>query len=872
MIAHLKTTPACWEQALRRGDTQQAVPPGLQASHSSSQRATGGVYHPTSGYIFWKEQNLLQRMESHEYAHRRALNIHYPFEDRGEWELGKFLCETLTGAQLDRFLKLEWFKTRAAPSFKNKDHLYDFMDALPHGVCWTSTEITLDGYRSVDPIHLIYRNGLDEVMSMFCNPIFANHMMYDPHIIYNGAEREFGEFFTGQYAFVLQVRGFSYLCDALPEGATLVPIILASDKTPVTSHSGGLEMHPLFVTIANIHSDVRMKATAHAWSCIAFMPIPTFEAHDEYQTILQARVWHRCMDIVCARLKDAAKVGAFMPDPLGNVRYAFTPLVAHVDPWDLDKYQTAAKERGLLGVHHPFWRDWALSDPALFLVPELLHTCHRFFFDHPLKWCKEALGKNELDAHYRSQHKHIGIRHFQGGVSHVNQMTGREYREIQRTIVPTIAGAVSPGFIRAIRALIDFIYQAQSPVHTERSILEMDRALKRFHSQKQAIIDAEARRGQKGAKEDFNIPKLELFQSFADAIKKVGNLIQFTADVSERLLITHCKHPFQKTSRQHDYTTQCVRVLNREETMRFFELYTFLRQGGALLVNAIASEEALMTYVDPTLSWVRRALPEVGAETRFTAPRPIRNYFLKGILSDDSRAALHVTVKPDLSSVTIAVTQQKYCLPDFASAFHNYLRRHANEADLNKFFQLPLKTWLKFRVQLLSVHNGRTVMPSQVVQAYPPSEKFPFGNCDTVLLNTVEQPLQLNAASVAQVRVVFQPKVRAPAILPPWLSAPLLYVQFFRLVHQDTNVGMWIVDRQFCRAADGQTVVRLGGVIPLTDVSHPVELIPVYGVSLDRTVTAETSLEIYNRFYLNDFTDKEMYHMLQNLDTASYTV
>jgi len=54
----------------------------------------------------------------------------------------------------------------------------------------------------------------------------------------------------------------------LPEGATILPIMAASDKTPVTSHTGGLEMHPLFLTTGNIQSDVRMKATSHAWNLV----------------------------------------------------------------------------------------------------------------------------------------------------------------------------------------------------------------------------------------------------------------------------------------------------------------------------------------------------------------------------------------------------------------------------------------------------------------------------------------------------------------------------------------------------------------------------------------------------------------------------
>ena len=56
----------------------------------------------------------------------------------------------------------------------------------------------------------------------------------------------------------------------LPVGATIVPIILASNKTPVSRQTGNLEMHPLFLTIGNIRSDLQMKATAHAWSCIAY--------------------------------------------------------------------------------------------------------------------------------------------------------------------------------------------------------------------------------------------------------------------------------------------------------------------------------------------------------------------------------------------------------------------------------------------------------------------------------------------------------------------------------------------------------------------------------------------------------------------------
>ncbi|KIK80378.1 hypothetical protein PAXRUDRAFT_158863 [Paxillus rubicundulus Ve08.2h10] len=268
------------------------------------------------------------------------------------------------------------------------------------------------------------------------------------------------------------------------------------------------------------------------------------------------------------------------------------------------------------------------------------------------------------------------------------------------------------------------------------------------------------------------------------------------------------------------------------------------------------------------IGWVRRALPKNGAETQFTAPCPVQNYFLKGIISNDSCTALHDTIKCDLLSMSTDDIQQQYCLPDFTSTFCDYLHQCANKADINKALHMPLKVWFKFWVQLLSVHNGRMVMPSQVVQGYPPSEKIPLG---TVIWCS---PTPLNNPSNAMVCtlqcwtfILHSHFFHAPATLPPWLLVLLLYIQFFQLVHPEADMGMWIADQQFCLAAD-QTIVRLSGVILLTEVSHPVELIPIYGTSLDHTVTAETSIQIYSHFYLNDFNDKEMYHMLQNLDTT----
>jgi hypothetical protein len=66
---------------------------------------------------------------------------------------------------------------------------------------------------------------------------------------------------------------------------------------------------------------------------------------------------------------------------------------------------------------------------------------------------------------------------------------------------------------------------AQSPVHTDGSIATMVQALQEFHVTRQVVLEAKARRGASEVKLDFNIPKLELLQSFARNIIQNGTLM-----------------------------------------------------------------------------------------------------------------------------------------------------------------------------------------------------------------------------------------------------------------------------------------------------------------------------------------------------------
>ncbi|KIN99344.1 hypothetical protein M404DRAFT_30586 [Pisolithus tinctorius Marx 270] len=514
-------------------------------------------------------------------------------------------------------------------------------------------------------------------------------------------------------------------------------------------------------------------------------------------------------------------------------------LCQDTDPWNLSNFLPKAKMQHLSGVQLPFWRDWASSDPCVFLVGELLHSGHKFFFDHLFKWCRELLGHDELDMRYCTQHKRVGTRHF-NGVLHISQMTGCEHRDLQRTIVATIAGLADPDFTCAIRAIIDFLYRAQSPTFTTTSLINaMGESLAEFHAHKDSILE---------------------MGSFGHNIQDVSSLIQYTADVSEHLLITHCKDPFTCTNRQRtSFTKQIVLLLDREESIPQFNLYSLLSERGINLTNMPCVESNVPQYIDPTLEWVQHVAPE--EVNSFHGPRVFRNHFLKGILSEDSTTAFHVTVQTDFADKTSNYLVDTYNLPDFPVLLCAYI--DAFPGNHSRLHGHLLKGWRKFRLQLQSRLYPRNLLPSQQVQALPPSTEHPLGKCDAMLV--YHRPLSgILTAIVAQVHTVFAFSSRGLA-LPTGLSDPLLYVQYFTFTAMPSDqpdVGMYAVEHMFVNNPEDGTRSRVGAIISLLDVIHTVELIPKYGTVANCGVTSETCLELYDRFYLNNFTDKEWYYTM----------
>lgn len=412
--------------------------------------------------------------------------------------------------------------------------------------------------------------------------------------------------------------------------------------------TGDRVAHPLLLTLANLPMDVRMKSSFHALPVIGLLPCPKFTSlKSPLHGVMENRLIHHCLDIICRPLKEASFRGAFMSDSLGRIRLCFTPVIAYIvdtpeaavlagvggktshltlashkrfgdnfqhptrlasltlsqletltqelDPWDLKSYVKECKAQYRLnGVHLPFWRDWispdgAVMEPSRFLTPEPLHHWHKQFWDHDAKWCIHAVGDIEIDLRFSLLQPSVGFRHFKAGISSLKQVTGRDHRNVQRYIVSIIAGAVSKEFTLCIRALSDFRYLAQSRSIDDRTLSNISNALALFHQNKQTILDAGARVGTGNKPLDhFFIPKLELLHSVVTSIRWSGPPIQWSADPTERAHIDAIKVPSENTN-NGQYAPQICRHLDRSEKGRLFDLYTAICEAGGDLESIIYS-------------------------------------------------------------------------------------------------------------------------------------------------------------------------------------------------------------------------------------------------------------------------------------------
>lgn len=411
--------------------------------------------------------------------------------------------------------------------------------------------------------------------------------------------------------------------------------MLASDKTHLSTYLGDKNMHPVYISIGNIQKGVCNKPSQQAWMLLAKLPTHKFAAlkarldvrnteKNAMPGILQKRLFHRAMGVVLAPLQNLEATTAI--DASGYEREVVAVLVAWLadleEQWmilglakfscpkcmaryedldtphpqaprtgqsivddlraireefpDADVWQFVRKAvaEGYVGVETLCWEGLPV-DMCRIVCVDALHGIHKLFGNHLLSWVSNAVGENELDLRFMAQPRRMGFRNFDSGISHLSQCSGREHRDLERHLLPVIAGAedLDPRVLKCVRAFLDFVFKALLPLQSDNTLACMESDLKTFWATIKVFIDIDARTGSSGDTiSHFKIPKLHVLWHYLQNIRDLGTPDNYSTEIGETLHIPFCKKAYKATNRK-EYDEQIITYLIRREALICYTAY-----------------------------------------------------------------------------------------------------------------------------------------------------------------------------------------------------------------------------------------------------------------------------------------------------------
>lgn len=328
------------------------------------------------------------------------------------------------------------------------------------------------------------------------------------------------------------------------------------------------------------------------------------------------RVFHESMKHVLAPLIEAGKSGVEMSNHLGEVRQVHPILSSYVadypeqclvtcsksgtcpkcqcgannlaDPtprphrtpnWTLGIIENARRasngsapqfSKSCLenevtgGIYSPFWKDFPYTDIHRALTPDILHQLYQGVFKHVIGWCQSIVGEKRLDQRIRSLPQFQGLRHFKNGISALSQISGSERKDMAKILIPCLVGLAPPQAIKAVKALLDFMFLSQYPTHDDQTLKYMQDALDLFHTNKQYFIKVKAH-------PTLNIPKFHSLIHYIESIQFFGTTDNYNTEMFERLHIDFAKEGWRATN-QKDEFPQMITWLSRQEKIDMLAL------------------------------------------------------------------------------------------------------------------------------------------------------------------------------------------------------------------------------------------------------------------------------------------------------------
>ncbi|KAF5346610.1 hypothetical protein D9757_014286 [Collybiopsis confluens] len=570
-------------------------------------------WHPTAGkmygrkpdiYLRWKRLFSSDKADPHE--------SYRPFSSRLEWELAQWVIqEKVSHSSFNRLLQIPEIKDKLGLSYASTRAMLDKVDQIPERCgAWYTKELAFKD-RPDEKFTVRHRNPVEAIKALWGDPALSKHLVFKPAKLFRGNvqsedERIFSEMWTGAYWNAAQQR--------IPEGGTIAPVVIATDKTQLTQFSGNKSAYPVYLTIGNVPKALRRKPGTRACILIAYLSIDKPAKTGLSKTTLKLRnyeLFHCSMAMVLEPLKAAGNPdgdGVEMIGGDGAVRKTTrssalslctkygtcpkcqrkadelqlsTPGEPRTQSWTTMAIRSARRDMGGKGdskIHSrtmqddiaggnfdPFWTGFPLTDIHRCISPDVLHQLHLGILKYLVSWVQEVVGEEELDRRIRILPMSNGVRRFVNGISVLSQASGTEYKHIARILLTCLVGKVNSKGMIAVRSLLHFMQLAQYPSHDQETLDYMKAELDTWHKHRSYFIET-------GCRLDFNIPKFHSLLHYVDSIRWLGTTDNYNTESFERLHIDFAKEGW-RASNKRDHFPQMIRWLSRREKISSYDFY-----------------------------------------------------------------------------------------------------------------------------------------------------------------------------------------------------------------------------------------------------------------------------------------------------------
>ncbi|KAI6143925.1 hypothetical protein BKA82DRAFT_4331090 [Pisolithus tinctorius] len=440
---------------------------------------------------------------------QKSLDDWTPYCNQLEFELTDFLFThaEMSTKKLDTLLEI-WAVSLLALGgdllFNNHAELYRVIDSTcvskvpwEDFTIWYTAEVQDEEMAPwmFDNYDVWYQDPQKVIHNILASSDLVAEMDYVPYQEYDAMnnERCWQDFMSGNWAWEEADRIIHEFL--MTGGATLVPIILGSDKTTVSVATGQTDYYPLYLSIGNMHNTIR-RAHHNTVVLIVFLAMPkTTREHASTPKFckFKRQLFHSLLTRILNLLHPAMKVPEVVRFGDGYYQHVIYRLAAYIADYEeqvllscivcnwcpkclahrenLDadalrhhrdhsdtviailELRDLWDKYGIVGDLIPFMNDFLHADIHRMLSPDILHQLIKGGFkDHLVDWVEKYLinihGKTKakkildnIDCQIAAVAPFTGLRRFPQG-QHFKQWTGNDSKGLMKVYIAAIQGYV----------------------------------------------------------------------------------------------------------------------------------------------------------------------------------------------------------------------------------------------------------------------------------------------------------------------------------------------------------------------------------------------------------------------------------------------